>query len=510
MAHIADIITTVENKYSIKIHGNSQNRQSIDGMRFLNENDANIEHLTPNILYLADFSRYGQLTVYGDVLFVGAEGHTPVSDALYIDERLDIIELYNTIESVVINGHQLAIKRNSLFSILHSGNGLGALLKAAYKYLNNPIVICDSSYGILASYPELSDTHNLEIRNNRLSVKAKNSEDMEEKKITERIYHSVYPFAAKFDDYDYYWIFESIRIKHAVVGYICVRCNEREHTESDLDLIHTVAQMTSIQLQKDDSYRNPLGIKYDMYLKDLFSRHYTELLAEEQLTRLGVRPNDYFFIIACCFTTDSDRLMNYHYYIQQLSTILSNSITGIFGSRFITLVSTSQMVPLSPGEEQRLTTFLTMNHMIGTVSYMYDRLSDSSAYYNQCQGLLSQIISVENDNPLIYYNDHYLDHILKALNKQDLVRASIHPAIKFMKKYDEAHGTNYISTLQAYFENNRSAPATANALFIHKSTLFYRFDKMKQLFDINLDSCDALFSYEYSLRLLEYSKLQTE
>ncbi len=503
MAYIHDIVDVIEKKYGLIVHGDAQKRQSIDGMRFFNENDANIEHLSPNVLYLADFSKYGQLEVYGDILYVGAGKEQPGSDALYIEENLDMIDLYNTIEDVIISNHQIYLKKQTLFNVLHSGHGLDSLLKTAYNYLNNTIVICDSSYGIISSYPELADTENLEIRNNRLSVKPKNSEDMEVKKITERIYHSVYPFAVKFDDYPYYWIFESIRIKHAVVGYVCVRCNEREHTESDLDLIHTIAQMTSIQLQKDDSYRNPQGIKYDMYLSDLFARHYTEPLAREQLQRLGVRPREYFFILACCFSTESERLMNYHYYIQQLSTIFTNSITGIFGSRFITLVSTSDMERMNAGTEQRIITFLTMNHMIGTVSYPYDKLIDSSAYHNQCQGLLSQISSEPGKSPLYYYNDYYLKNILKSLNKQALVEASIHPSIKFMKKHDDEHGTNYISTLQAYFDNNRSAPATANALFIHKSTLFYRFDKMKQLFNITLDDKDALFAYEYSLRLLE-------
>ena len=503
MAYISDIVNIIERKYSTKVHGNSQNRQSIDGMRFFNENDANIEHLSPNILYLADYSKYGKLEVYGDILFVGAGKKQPVSDALYIEEKLDMMDLYNTIEDVIISNNQLNMKRHALFNVLHSGHGLESLLKAAYNYIGNTIVICDSGYGIISSYPELSDTENLEIRNNRLSVKPKNSEDMEEKKITERIYHSVYPFAAKFDDYPYSWVFESIRIKHAVVGYICVRCNEREYTESDLDIIHTLTQMTSIQLQKDDSYRNPQGIKYDMYLSDLFARHYTETMAREQIERLGVRPREYFYIFACCFTTESERLMNYHYYIQQLSTIFNNSITGIFGSRFITLISTSHMERMNAGTEQRITTFLTMNHMIGTVSYPYDKLTDSSAYHNQCQGLLSLVSGESGEAPLYYYNDYYLKHILKSMGKQTLVDASIHPSIKFMKKHDDEHGTNYISTLQSYFDNNRSAPATANALFIHKSTLFYRFDKMKQLFNITLDDKDALFAYEYSLKLLE-------
>ncbi|WP_029322364.1 PucR family transcriptional regulator [Butyrivibrio sp. AE3004] len=503
MAYITDIVNGITKKYRVEVHGNYQKRHSIDGIRFLDKTDVNIEHLTPGLLYLADYRIFGDAQVYGDVFFIGTGDATPVSDSLYVREELDIFELYNLMEDVILTYQRIDVQKQSLFSVLHNGYGIEALLQTANKYLENPVVVCDSSYGIIASYPELADRENLEIRNNRLTVRARNSADMEQKKITERIYHSVYPFAVKFDDYPFDWIFESIRIKHAVVGYICIICNNREYVENDLDLIHSLAQMVSIQLQKDDSYRNPQGIKYDMFLKDLFARHFDEGTALSQLTLLGVKPKEYYYILACSFTVSSKRLMAYHHYIHQLTTIFTNSVTGVFGNRFVTLVSTSKMMTLNEKTSNRLETFLTMNHMIGTVSYLYDKLGDSSAYFNQCQGLLSQRLSVFNESPIIYYQDYYLKHILNMQSKHDLVMASVHPSVKFMKKYDEENGTNYTSTLQTYFENNRSAPATANALFIHKSTLFYRFDKMKQLFGITLDDKDALFSYEYSLKILE-------
>ncbi|SKB83411.1 PucR C-terminal helix-turn-helix domain-containing protein [Lachnospiraceae bacterium] len=503
MAYLSDIIDSLEKKYGIKVHGSRPNRRTTDGIHFFNDNDANIEHLSPNVLYLASFSKYGKCEVYGDVLFTGAHGDTPLSDVFYIDEDIDLIDLFNTCEDAILSYRRIDVEKQNLFSILHNGYGLETLLKTAYKYLNNPIMVCDSSYGILSSFPELNDSQNLEIKNNRLTVRSRYTEDMEQKKITERIYHSVYPFAAKFDDYPYQWIFESIRIKHAVVGYICVRCSERPHTENDLDLVHALAQMVSIQLQKDDSYRNPHGIKYDMFLKELFERYYDETLAVEQLSLLGVKPKAFYCMIICSFTKNTARLMAYHHYIQQLSGIFTNSVTGIFGSRFVTLIPTDTMEPMEPNTLKRLKTFLTMNNMIATVSHVYDSLTESYAYYAQCQGLLSQRLNIFNESPVIYYNDHYLKHILSTLNKTALVSASVNPSIKFMKKHDELNGTNYISTLRTYLKNNRNAPATAAALFIHKSTLFYRFDKMKQLFNIKLDDSDALFSYEYSLRLLD-------
>ena len=90
---------------------------------------------------------------------------------------------------------------------------------------------------------------------------------------------------------DFPIIFESIRIKRAVVGYICIRCMEKKYEEKDLEIIHSLTQMISIQLQKDDKYSNPSGIKYDMFLKDLFAKQFDgEEMARKHLSYLGMEP----------------------------------------------------------------------------------------------------------------------------------------------------------------------------------------------------------------------------
>ena len=78
--------------------------------------------------------------------------------------------------------------------------------------------------------------------------------------------------------------------------------------------------------------------------------------------------------------------------------------------------------------------------------------------------------------------------------------------MKFMKKYDQENDTEYLNTLQTYIKKNRSAPAAAEALHIHKSTFFYRLEKMKSLFNIDVSNPDNMFAYEISLKILDISK----
>ena len=70
------------------------------------------------------------------------------------------------------------------------------------------------------------------------------------------------------------------------------------------------------------------------------------------------------------------------------------------------------------------------------------------------------------------------------------------------QQYDREHQTQYIQTLMAYFSCGRNMTRTSNALFIHKTTLFYRFERMEKLVGPFLQQPKRLFLYEYSLHLL--------
>ena len=77
-----------------------------------------------------------------------------------------------------------------------------------------------------------------------------------------------------------------------------------------------------------------------------------------------------------------------------------------------------------------------------------------------------------------------------------------HIPLQFFQQYDREHQTQYIQTLMAYFSCGRNMTRTSNALFIHKTTLFYRFERMEKLVGPFLQQPKRLFLYEYSLHLL--------
>ena len=180
MAYLSTIIHDIEQHYSVKINGNYHIRQSIDGIRFLDQNDLHVSYLYPNILYLADFSTIYSKDLIGDILYVGCKEQIPEGSSLYISESLDLYDLHNVIEFSLQTYRQIEFNKSTLFHTLYSGQGLQGLLESAYKMIKNPIVVCDSSYSVIGSFPKVSDDECLEVRNNRLSIKSIFTDNMKE------------------------------------------------------------------------------------------------------------------------------------------------------------------------------------------------------------------------------------------------------------------------------------------------------------------------------------------
>ncbi len=507
MAKISEIVKYICKNMDVTITGDIPDNRSISIVRFLNNEDAQISYLTPDVLFIGYYDEFKDYTFSGSVILVGAEDSISKGDIIYIDKNIDLLTLSNIISECLYQDQQLQIKKDQLFSLLRHGHNLSLILKKAYSYLDNPINVCDSSFSILDSYPPVDDSRSLEKRNNRLSLKNVFASDMKETNLAAHIFHSTYPFTTKVDEFTYDWVFESIRVNQSVVGYICIRGINRDFSEDDLEIIHHLTQIISIYLQKSNSYENARGIKYDRFFKKLFLGHFdNEENIKAQINSFGVKVNNYYYLLAYDFVDSSKNLLSKDYFCQQIQSIFPLGITGTFDGMLLTLLPADETSPFSERTEDRLSMFLNMNRMICTVSFVFTNLNEAATYFAQCQSIFSMIDPEKSVGKILRYGDYCLRHIATLLDDPRLFMATIHPAIKFMQLYDSENSTEYLTTLRTYIANNRSAPATAAALHIHKSTFFYRIEKMKSIFNIDISNPDNMFAYEISLKIMDISK----
>lgn len=78
-----------------------------------------------------------------------------------------------------------------------------------------------------------------------------------------------------------------------------------------------------------------------------------------------------------------------------------------------------------------------------------------------------------------------------------------HEKLLVLQQHDETQQTEYMKTLRVYLEQNLNAVQTANRLFIHRSTLLYRLERIKALLESELDNPEELLYLSLSFYLLD-------
>jgi DNA-binding PucR family transcriptional regulator len=61
------------------------------------------------------------------------------------------------------------------------------------------------------------------------------------------------------------------------------------------------------------------------------------------------------------------------------------------------------------------------------------------------------------------------------------VRSFYEDTIAPLSRYDEQYGTELVATLEAWFAHDCSTSATAAGIYVHRHTVAYRLDRVKEL-----------------------------
>lgn len=108
--------------------------------------------------------------------------------------------------------------------------------------------------------------------------------------------------------------------------------------------------------------------------------------------------------------------------------------------------------------------------------------------------------------PIAKWSDLGLDRLLVQLPLDTLTRRDLPPPLQRLLAVDG--GPDLVATLECYLDNAGDAQATARQLMLHRSTLYYRLDRVKQIADIDLGRGDVRREMHTALRVATLAQLR--
>jgi len=107
--------------------------------------------------------------------------------------------------------------------------------------------------------------------------------------------------------------------------------------------------------------------------------------------------------------------------------------------------------------------------------------------FDQAKIALSFGLSSDSMIWYYYFDQYMLEYMLQCSTGSMPVELLCTDALLKLMEYDQKNSTELFQTLEAYLLHDRNVLQTSKVLFIHRSTLTYRLEKIQKLIGVNLD-----------------------
>ncbi len=450
--------------------------------------------ILPNILYIAYADQFDDTFVFPEkshFLILG-----PVS-LPYLPATCSVIQLSRKIEpAFLINICQNTFETFSqwdmkLHQALGSDNPIDDMLEASIPIFDNPIFAHDTQFYIISS-PIYVPGMTKWIRDPRtgrdmipLSLINELKADLEYLQTLGT--HGPSLFSKELRGYRILYI--NLWFDHRYLGRICVNELRSSFTTTHYLALQHLAYFVQYRMKQHIFFTSTMGKNVDEFFGEYLDGSITD--ENEIMTgmeQLGWEQNDSYLSI---------RLENEHIHheISTSAATLASIETQIEdGSAFIYKNGIAVIINLSKNRKNAANVISSLAIIMreglfkmGVSIEFDDFLSIPVAYQ---QAVIALKLGKKSGSMIWCYRfeDFLLEYMIDRSTSRIPSDMLYSRKLLILKRYDEENNTEMLHTLHVFLNLERNVLQTAKTLFIHRSTLFYRLERIQKLAKVNLDN----------------------
>ena len=418
---------------------------------------------------------------------------------------------YDTASDIFLAENRFTSQVNHLSQISSSSRGLQALIDEASQILDAPIVVIDTSYRLLAmSNTELlEDEAHLEEQRRIGALTERNLSRMRRDRIFELIRRQpdrmVYGIAP---DAHHWWTNMLVYVHGVEVAEVGIMENRRKFTDYDFELMKHLRYLISLEIQRGHFFGENYSVAHSLLVAELLEQTFTmPEVIRHRTGLLGWQASPFYYIFSVFPKSDQAPLPKR---FRRQGEILASQISHQL-PRSYWCIGERDLVFLIPCEKRngeeipgnaRLAEMLNNNHMMGILSNPVTTLMDVREAYVQTKALYRMREYLPDDTPLHLYADHSILHIAAILYQTHSLEEFYHPYALTIRDHDRKYHTDFLSTLYEYLTYIDNPSVIAKHLNIHKNTLYYRMNKLKELFPIDLNDGGLRLRLQLTMELM--------
>lgn len=237
----------------------------------------------------------------------------------------------------------------------------------------------------------------------------------------------------------------------------------------------------------------------EFYEIDIKNYNFITIVESENIEELNLYYNNYFYAVKNNFLLRGLINSKNMLYFQ-----VSNRIIFLL---FIQDIATGENLRIKIEKE-----FIRFKNKYKSLYLVFSKIEDNNkGVKNNFENAEKCILIVKKEkleNNVLYYENLGVYRMFIEIEKNYNIQEYCLKNISKLLNYDSKHNTNLLETLEFYFKNNRHLIHTAEKLYVHRNTLIYRLNLIKDLLDTDLN--DAMKNLELfnSIIFYNFSKIK--
>ena len=411
-------------------------------------------------------------------------------------------EVFNGVQAVFLRYFSFSSR---LFHILNNGGGLYELCVAALDFFRNPLYIHDENFNILAMPMWVVGMTKILVDETSGNATIP-LEKIQEFKVNPEYVKTLSTHGAQLWNPPYIahrGIYVNIWTKtNQYCGRFLINELNASFKPSDFTMAEYFVGILSMAMERN-LFKSPTAITFENILQRILDgENVEEHYLLERLRMVGwQREHEYV-----CFKTELDKGKTDIMSSQKISSTVGVVLKKSFSFPKENFVYTVCNLTLSGYNEaiyrSKMQSLCEMTEAIIGASYPFREFTHLREYYRQAEKAIEMGRKKQADSHYLPFSDYVLDYIIGHFTEEFSVTSICSQAVLLLDQIDREKNTDYIRTLQCYFRNGCQQTSTAQELYIHRSTLTYRLEKIQELTGADLEDNDTRLYLQISIRLL--------
>lgn len=290
-----------------------------------------------------------------------------------------------------------------------------------------------------------------------------------------------------------------------IYGYVWIIPNNRRLTELDSIAINIGATVAALMMLYQESVQSAeASLKGSLLSQLIQGEPGRETVLTDQALRYGVDlAAQYVMLLVETDERSSQRILQMYRRINRVAELQNwTAVVGQFAGQVIVLTQADQK--LGPMLEQIQAEVGGLSFRVG-VSAVHQGARGVAPAHQQCREVLLITRRLKVPHQAVYFDDlGYLHPLYRA--GADTLAAN--PYVPLVRKLLSARETDLFQTLEQYLDAGGNGVLTAETMHIHRSTLNYRLDRIKDVCGVNLADPGTRMNLQVALKLLRLFEVE--